>query len=147
MGFRYEPRYAVITFEPPFDGLEIRASLDLPATRQMRVIRQLAALKELTNSGDEEKAEQALRESAELFVTVTDGWNYEDAGGQPLPLDAETLLNVIPGNLFFNLTSQWAATVRGAGVDAPLGDESPSGEDSPANPTLKLATLSTSLAS
>lgn len=131
MGFKFEPRIAVITFEEPFEGLEIRASLDLPALRQMRLVKQLAALQAVTETGDEEKAEDALRQAADLFVTVTEGWNYETSDG-PLPMTADNLLNAIPGNLFFQLVSRWAETVRG--VSAPLVAESPSPVDLPESP-------------
>ena len=133
MGFRYEPRIAVMEFDGPFAGLEIRAALDLPALRQMRVMKQLQRLQALVATGDEEQAEAALREAMELFVTVTDGWNWEDAEGNPLPLTAETLLAVIPGNLAFELTNKWAETVRG--VAAPLAGASTSGGISEDNPT------------
>lgn len=131
MGFKFEPRIAVITFEEPFEGLEIRASLDLPALRQMRLVKQLAALQAVTEGGDEEQAEDALRQAADLFLTVTEGWNYETSDG-PLPMTADTLLNAIPGNLFFQLVSRWAETVRG--VSAPLAAESPSPVDLPESP-------------
>lgn len=133
MGFRYEPRIAVLTFEEPFAGLEIRASLDLPAVRQLRLIKQLQRLQSITESGDEEQAEEAFREAMELFVTVTDGWNWEDDEGNPLPLTADSLINLIPGNLAFRLVDRWAETVRG--VDAPLADESSSPANSPESST------------
>lgn len=120
MGFRYEPRVAVLTFEPPFDGLEIRASLDLPAARILRLMRELAQLQTLAEAGDD----GAFRQAMELFVTVTDGWNWEDADGNPVPLTVDTLMNVIPGSLAFQLINRWAGTVRGVG--APLADASSS---------------------
>lgn len=130
--FEYEPRVAVIEFDGPFAGLEIRAALDMPALRQLRLIKQLQALQAITNEGDETQAEEALRQAMELFVGVCDGWNWT-RDGEPLPLTAETLLNVIPGNLAFTLTDKWAQTVRG--VSAPLVDESISPETSPDSPT------------
>lgn len=133
MGFQYEPRIAVMEFDGPFAGLEIRAALDLPALRQIRVMKQLQRLQLLVATGDEEQAEAALREAMELFVTVTDGWNWQDADGNPLPLTADTLLTVIPGNLAFELTNKWAETVRG--VPAPLVADSPSGGTSEDSPT------------
>lgn len=133
MGFRYEPRIAVIEFEEPFEGLQIRAALDLPAVRQLRVIKQLQKLQAITAEGDEEQAEAALREAMGLFVEVTDGWNWEDSDGNPVPLTVETLLNVIPGNLAFMLTNRWAETVRG--VPGPLDETSSSGGTSQENPT------------
>lgn len=133
MGFRYEPRIAVMEFEEPFRGLEIRASLDLPAMRQMQLIRQLAALQTVVSSGDDGQADEALRQAAALFVTVTEGWNYEESDGTPMALTPENLLNVIPGNLFFQLTKRWAETVRG--VSAPLAGESPSPDSSPESQT------------
>lgn len=133
MGFQYEPRIAVMEFDGPFAGLEIRAALDLPALRQIRVLKQLQRLQSLVATGDEEQAEAALREAMELFVTVTDGWNWQDADGNPLPLTADTLLTVIPGNLAFELTNKWAETVRG--VPSPLVAASTSGGTSEDSPT------------
>ena len=133
MGFQYEPRIAVMEFDGPFAGLEIRAALDLPAIRQIRVMKQLQRLQSIVATGDEEQAEAALREAMELFVTVTDGWNWQDADGNPLPLTVDTLLTVIPGNLAFELTNKWAETVRG--VPAPLVAASTSGGTSEDNPT------------
>ena len=133
MGFQYEPRIAVMELDGPFAGLEIRAALDLPAIRQIRVMKQLQRLQSLVATGDEEQAEAALREAMELFVTVTDGWNWQDADGNPLPLTADTLLTVIPGNLAFELTNKWAETVRG--VPAPLVAASTSGGTSEDSPT------------
>lgn len=133
MGFQYEPRIAVMEFDGPFAGLEIRAALDLPAIRQIRVMKQLQRLQSIVATGDEEQAEAALREAMELFVTVTDGWNWQDADGNPLPLTADTLLTVIPGNLAFKLTNKWAETVRG--VPAPLVAASTSGGTSEDSPT------------
>ena len=133
MGFQYEPRIAIMEFDGPFAGLEIRAALDLPAIRQIRVMKQLQRLQSLVATGDEEQAEAALREAMELFVTVTDGWNWQDADGNPLPLTADTLLTVIPGNLAFELTNKWAETVRG--VPAPLVGALTSGGTSEDSPT------------
>ena len=132
MGFEYEPRVVVLEFEAPFEGLEIRAPLDMPALQQMRMFKQLRKLQAIADAGDEDQAEAALREAMELFITACDGWNWT-CDGEPLPFTADSLLNVIPGNLAFALTDKWAQTVRG--VAAPLVGESTSGEASEDSPT------------
>lgn len=120
MGFRYEPTIAVITFEKPFEGLEIRAPLDLPATQLLGLMKKAEALQQLAADGDEGEAEAALRQAMEMFVEVTDGWNWENPDGTPLPLTADNLMRVIPGKLAFQLVNRWRETVQGA--SAPLGE-------------------------
>lgn len=134
MGFKYEPRIAIMEFEEPYRGLEVRVRLDLPATRQLAILRQLDVLRKAETGTDVAAPDrvQVFRDQMELLISVTDGWNWEDADGSPVPMTVESLMDVIPGNLATSMLNKWAELVNG--LSGPLGETSSSGETLPDNP-------------
>jgi len=114
-----------MTFEPPFDGLEIRVPLDLPAMQLIRISRRFQELERRRSESDsEEESEQVFIAALELFCSLCDGWNWT-RNGEPVPLTASTLANEIPGALTTKLIDRWVETVRGVGT--PLEEPSPDG--------------------
>jgi hypothetical protein len=132
MGFELR-REVVLTFDPPYDGLEIRCSATVPVRRVFELTRAAA---EVPDDDDGSGFERVMQ----LWVNIVQPrWNAE-LDGQPVPCTAQAIVDLLPAELAFRLVPAWRDAVTG--VSAPLPETSPDG-----GPVPSLARLSTPLPS
>lgn len=123
MGFKLTPRVAVLTFEEPFAGLEIRCRHDMPAEAYFKLVSDIDAVK------DTEDGIAAYRAVMAMFAdNIAIDWNAEDEDGQPIPLTAETLTATIPIALGNAILPRWKEAM--VGVATPLEPPSSDGDTS-----------------
>lgn len=137
MGFRI-PDTVVLTFEGSFEGLEIRCRLGLP-------FREQAEIWQMTKGIDLESNTEAFLEIFRVwFDHVQPGWNVEDDAGNPVPITADAITGMLPGEILIQIMPKWREAL---GIPAPLAAPSTSGGTTGDNLTRTLANQSESLPS
>lgn len=123
MGFKLTPRVAVLTFEEPFEGLEIRCRHDMPADAYFKFLADVETLQ--ATEGDQ----ATYRAAMQMFVDdIALGWNAEDEAGASIPLTVDALVGTIPVALGMAVIPKWKESMTG--VSAPLVPPSPNGNSS-----------------
>ena len=97
----------------------------------------------------EKLEEMNFSEGLPLFLQHVEGWNLEDADGNPLPLDEDAVNAVMEKPVRDRLIQEWykAAIGVSAPLDPPSPDGRPSLEAEPEVPSIPMETLSIPLVS
>tara|TARA_Y100001951_G_C11297545_1_gene276732 strand:- start:3651 stop:4049 length:399 start_codon:yes stop_codon:yes gene_type:complete len=95
-------RVANISFEgTDFDGLEIKARLDLPMKIVLEIQRLVAS----------EKTEDSIKANTIWCDKVLESWNLTDDEGNEIPANSENALAVAPARMIAAVISKWADLV------------------------------------
>lgn len=129
-GFKIPHRTALLQFEgDEMDGCEVRVSLELSIKAQEH-------MGELKDGGDTDKVLTFFADNCLVE------WNLLGDGGEKLPINAETFMNM-PGWMSLLILNGWGDAVKQATeISAPLADASKNGSGSPEESETMEASLS-----
>lgn len=110
MGFRLNRTY-VLKFEGAMEGAEIRIK-STPVSVVLQCMQQVPHA-----------------ELAELMTQYIESWNLEDANGDVIKIEPESILQNLEEVVMRKILLEWMRAARG--ISAPLDDPSTSGGQSP----------------
>lgn len=114
MGFEIPRRYAILEFDDPYKGAEIRARLDVDTAT-------FFAIQKLQKSVTEDSEEDTRRALAFFVDHAAVSWNFEQ-DGEVLPMTVDELMK-LPAALTLAIIPKWIEAA--SGVPAPLDEASP----------------------
>lgn len=127
MGFQI-PGTVVMEFDGPFastpdkEGLKLRCRLGLPIREQFEIRR---IIETIPDDSEYEVFEKVFRE---WFARVKPEWNVTDDNDLPIPITADAVLALLPGELVVQIMPKWREAM---GVSGPLVGPSSSGATAP----------------
>lgn len=114
MGFEIPRRFAILEFDEPYKGAEIKARLDVDTAT-------FFAIQKLQKSVTEDNEEDTRRALGFFLDHAAVSWNFEE-DGVALPMSVDALMQ-LPAALTLAIIPKWIEAA--SGVPAPLDEVSP----------------------